>query len=329
MAYLLNNTGAVVIGRNEGERLQICLRSLITKLDKVVYVDSGSTDTSVDFAKGLGLHVIELDLSTPFTAARARNEGFKFITTQYPKLLFVQFIDGDCELVSSWLNIATHFLYEHPNYAVVCGRRQERYPERSIYNQLCDMEWDTLIGDADACGGDALIRVSSFSDAGGYNNLLIAGEEPELCFRLRQLGWKIYRLDQNMTLHDAAMNHFRQWWMRSVRSGHAFAESMSIYGDKEKYLFKETRSIFFWAGLLPILIIILSLFNTSFMMLFVAYPLQIGRMFLRNDKKYESYNLRFYYSFFVLLARFPQIVGAIKFYCSTINRNQSSIIEYK
>src|SRR5689334_4384058 len=69
--------GVVAIGRNEGERLRVCLESALRASPDVVYVDSGSTDGSVAMAKQLGVHVVELDLTIPFTAARARNAGFE------------------------------------------------------------------------------------------------------------------------------------------------------------------------------------------------------------------------------------------------------------
>ncbi len=66
-------TGVVIIGRNEGERFERCLRSLVGRASPIVYVDSGSTDNSVGFAEShasSGVHVVRLDMSTPFTAAR-------------------------------------------------------------------------------------------------------------------------------------------------------------------------------------------------------------------------------------------------------------------
>src|SRR3982074_2080568 len=62
----LSNLGVVVIGRNEGHRLITCLDSLSDALT-VIYVDSGSTDRSVQAAQDRGIHVVELDLSIPFT----------------------------------------------------------------------------------------------------------------------------------------------------------------------------------------------------------------------------------------------------------------------
>lgn len=215
--------GIVAIGRNEGERLRRCLASIPPEVP-VVYVDSASTDDSVDMARARGARVVELNLSRPFTAARARNEGFQHLLESCPRLEYVQFVDGDCEFESGWLETARQFLESRPGIAAVCGRRRERHPEQSFYNRLCDEEWDTPIGEADASGGDALFRVGAFSAAGGYDSTLIAGEEPELCSRLRGQGWSIWRLDAPMTVHDAAMHFLRQWWRRAVRSGYGYAQ---------------------------------------------------------------------------------------------------------
>ena len=193
------DVGVVVIGRNEGRRLVDCLASIRTATDNIVYVDSGSTDDSVAAATQIGATVVKLDVSQQFTAARARNEGFSALKSLKLNVRFVQFIDGDCILVSSWMGRAIDFIEQREDVAIVCGRRRERYPSASIYNQLCDLEWDTPVGEAAACGGDALVRVRAFEEAGGFHPRVMAGEEPELCIRLREQGWKIWRLDAEMT----------------------------------------------------------------------------------------------------------------------------------
>ena len=65
----------------------------------IVYVDSGSNDGSVQRARHLGADVIELDMRVPFTAARARNVGFRRLREISPDIEYVQFVDGDCELI--------------------------------------------------------------------------------------------------------------------------------------------------------------------------------------------------------------------------------------
>src|SRR5581483_941040 len=204
---LPNHVGIVVIGRNEGERLIGCLSS-VSHEGTLIYVDSGSSDGSVAAAEKMGASVVKLDLNLPFTAARARNEGFAALKALRPNVRFVQFIDGDCILVDGWLEKALMFLEQRANAAIVCVRRREHEPSPSIYNLLCELEWNTPVGQTLACGGDALVRVAAFEQVGGFRPQLIAGEEPELCVRLREKGWKIWRLDAEMTQHDAAMTRF-------------------------------------------------------------------------------------------------------------------------
>lgn len=232
------NVGVVVIGRNEGERLVACLRSASVMGVRLVYVDSASTDGSQAAAREAGAQVIDLDLNRPFTAARARREGAQMLFADAPFIQYVQFIDGDCELAPAWIATARDFLDAAPNYAVACGRRRERSPQTSSYNRMADLEWDTPLGDADACGGDALMRVSAYLAVGGFNGTLIAGEEPELCARLRAMGWRIRRLDAEMTVHDAAMTRFSQWWKRSVRSGFGYAQIYYATRTKPRPLYR-------------------------------------------------------------------------------------------
>src|SRR6476661_3641199 len=245
--------GVIAIGRNEGERLRRCLTSVVGRPGcVVVYIDSNSTDGSVAMAREMGAEVVELDMSIPFSAARARNEGFERLTRVAPDVTFVQFIDGDCEVVAGWTDTARAALEARPELAVVCGRRRERHPDKSIYNKLADIEWNTPVGDAKACGGDAMMRAEAFRQVGGYNPAVIAGEEPEMCVRLRAKGWKIARLDAEMTSHDADMTRFGQFWKRMVRGGHAYAEGAWMYGrPPERHWVKETRGIVVWGIAIP------------------------------------------------------------------------------
>lgn len=247
----MNDIGIVVIGRNEGNRLKISLLSAIGENTTVVYVDSGSTDDSVQIAHSLGASVVELDMSIPFTAARARNAGFSHLLQIEPDIKFVQFVDGDCELIAGWLESAKAELIAQPNVVAVCGKLRERYPERSVYNTLCNIEWDTPVGVTSACGGIAMMRVSAFKQAGGFNPNLIAGEEPELCIRMRRNDGIILRINTDMAWHDADIIRFSQWWKREIRNGHAYAEGMWMHGSsRERHWVRESFRAWLWAFLL-------------------------------------------------------------------------------
>jgi len=143
---VFSQVATVVIGRNEGQRLIDCLQSLLAHTSNIVYVDSDSSDGSVEEAKKLGCEVVLMDMTQPFTAARARNAGFREALNKFSHLNYIQFVDGDCQVVNGWLPAAVAFLNENAEVAVVCGRRKEINPKNSIYNQLCDIEWNTPIG---------------------------------------------------------------------------------------------------------------------------------------------------------------------------------------
>lgn len=302
----LISLGVVVIGRNEGERLQRCLRSVSSQTSSIVYVDSGSTDGSVQAAAQLGASVVELDLSKPFTAARARNVGYLHLKKLHPTVTFIQFVDGDCEIVDGWLDAGLSKIEAGERTAVVCGRRRELYPDTSVYNRLCDIEWSSPPGLAKSCGGDALIRLSALEEVGGYDPTLIAGEEPDLCFRLRQKGWEIWRLDEEMTRHDACMTQFSQWWKRNVRAGHARAEALWRHGPAaDPASFRSVLSNLFWAT--PVT--------------WPAWPVLWWRIYSRGKD--------FDYASFLLLGKLPQSQGQLRFWWSTLTSQTITLIEYK
>ncbi len=325
------NVGAVIIGRNEGARLIRCLESVCPHARATVYVDSGSSDGSVEEARRRGAKVVELDTSRGFTAARARNAGFEHLLEACPDVDSVMFVDGDCEVDSAWWPQATENLEHYPEVAVVCGRRRERYPESTIYNRLCDLEWDTPVGEALACGGDAMMRRAAFEQVGGFRETLIAGEEPELCVRLRRNGWKILRMDAEMTLHDANMTRFSQWWKRSVRSGYAYAEGAALHGSSpQRHWVRETRSIWLWAAAMPLGIALAAWWLGAWWLLGLAvYPLLAARVYRYGRTRNMSRKDSLLYAAACVLIKWPQLVGQIMYWSHRSRGHQGKIIEYK
>ena len=315
----LERLAIVIIGRNEGARFLACLEALPEGVGQVIYVDSGSTDGSIEAAREYGAEVVDLDRGQPFTAARARNAGIARIAGAE----WVQFLDGDCALREGWIEAALARLQGDEGLAVVCGRRRERFPEASVFNRLCDAEWDTPIGPALACGGDAMMRVVALRAVGGYNGGLIAGEEPELCVRLRAAGWRIERLDAEMTWHDAAMTRFGQWWKRTKRAGHAFAEGAALHGaPPERHWVRETRRALLWGAALP-LVILSALFLSPWLalLLALAYPVQVVRLGLRDGDWARAV--------FTVLGKFPEAQGALGYYLSRLRGRKQGLVEYK
>ena len=323
--------GAVAIGRNEGDRLIACLESLVGRVSRVVYVDSGSTDGSVSAAKARGVEVVELDTSIPFTAARARNAGLDRLKELAPGLRFVQFVDGDCEVVEGWLDRGRSELEHRPELAVVCGRLRERYPEASIYNRLGDLEWDTPVGEVETSGGIAMMRVEALSQVGGFDPSLIAGEEPDLCLRLRAEGWKIVRLEEEMAWHDLAMTRFGQWWRRHVRAGHAYAEGAFRHWHRPgKPWARQAVSNGFWGLAWPVgcLAVAWPTGGASLLGL-LGYPLIALRAARSRRKRGTSLGHSALYGVSCVVSKFPQAIGQLRYVFGRLAGRRSRLIEYK
>lgn len=334
----LSDIGVIAIGRNEGERLRRCLESVVGMGLSVIYVDSNSTDGSVDLARSLGADVVELDMSLPFSAARARNAGFERFIQSNPNARYVQFVDGDCEVVAGWIDRARTELDLRSDVAVVCGRRRERSPQASIYNRLADLEWDTPIGEAQSCGGDAMMRVEAFRSAGGFDPSVSAGEEPELCQRLRQAGWKVLRIDAEMTLHDSAMLHFSQWWRRAVRSGYGSADVASRFGNDGLFA-SQVRSARLWAlgwpssvllaGILVALLAGMKWGLIAAAVLALALPAQMLRIAIRSRGRTGSLSDALSLGILTMLGKWAGLWGEIRYHRDRRSGRNTRLIDYK
>jgi glycosyltransferase involved in cell wall biosynthesis len=230
----------VVIGRNEGPRLDRCLQSIrsirgFTGQLEVIYVDSGSTDGSPALAETLGAKVIVLDTDRP-TAALGRDTGWRSATSA-----FVLFLDGDTVLHPDFPVKALDAITSDQMIAAVWGHLREIHPERSLYNRVLDLDWIFPVGEIGLCGGNVLMRRRALEVAGGYDTTLIAGEEPELCRRIKAHGYLIFHIDTPMVGHDLAMTRFRQYWKRSVRTGYAYAEVSRRYRNTDDPFWQAER----------------------------------------------------------------------------------------
>jgi cellulose synthase/poly-beta-1,6-N-acetylglucosamine synthase-like glycosyltransferase len=331
------NLGLVVIGRNEGERLVRCLNS-VRAIQNRIYVDSGSSDDSVAFAIASGATVVELRTPPPFTAARARNAGLAKLLATNPDLEFVQMVDGDCEMQPGWLRAALAALLAEPKLALVFGRRRERFPGRSVYNALCDDEWNEPIGEAAGCGGDALFRVKALRGVDFYNPSMIAGEDTELAMRLRKQGWRLHRIDAEMTLHDVAIMHFNQWWRRVRRSGHAYGEMAFLHPDARDPNWPRTvLSIAAWGGAMPTALLAtvpLALYVSPLWwfvtaLLAAPWPLRMVQLAYRQRRKGLAIRISIASGILLMIGKLPQFIGLVGYHFNRLSGRASRLIEYK
>ncbi len=321
----MQTVGTVAIGRNEGLRLLGCFQS------SRAWIASGLRRFRVKRRQPRSCpntwrgsccfgHVDGIHRRTP------RNVGFQHVCQIHPDIEFVQFVDGDCVLDPGWLPLAMACLQNEPSLAVICGGCRERYPEASIYNRLCDMEWDTPSGLVDACGGNALMRRSAFESVGGFHEKLIAGKEPELCLRLRNMGWTIRRIDAEMTLHEAATTRSSQWLKRAIRAGHAFAEGALLH-RAEGMGRRECQSILFW-GLIFLLVVVTAACFTGGASLLLVFPFLMLKILLGCRRQSGLHHTPFCV-FACVIGKFPQALGLLTSPRNRMRERRSRLLENK
>lgn len=324
----------VVIGRNEGARLVRCLESVramgsIGGAVETIYVDSGSTDGSPARAAELGATVLTVQPLRP-CAAVGRNAGWRAARGE-----FVLFLDGDTVLDAAFPACALRELAE-PQVGVVWGHRREIRAHDSIYNRVLDLDWIFPIGESTYCGGDAVMRREVLVRTDGFDDTLIAGEEPELCRRIRAAGWTIRHIDAPMTGHDLAIGSFRQYWRRAFRSGHAYAELAARFrGSADPlWLAESRRNLAHGAALiaLPAAAALASVATASIAPVCVIVAL-LGAVVLRSAyrarAKSEQLLTRLAYAVHSHLQQVPIALGQLAFRLDRARGRRRGLIDYK
>ena len=324
----------VIIGRNEGERLTRCLQSVGLTLGpagraELIYVDSDSTDKSAEAAGNFGAQVIVLHGGIQ-TAARARNAGWQRASATY-----ILFLDGDTILNPHFVQTALNVLESDQGIAAVWGHRRELYPERTIYNRVLDLDWIYPAGNTDFCGGDVLMRRSVLVEVEGYDPGLPAGEEPELCRRLRARGYRIVHIDAPMTRHDLNMTRFSQYWRRAMRAGYAYAEvSNRFRGSADPMWLQESRrnvrSGSFWIAWLVVSFVLLAFGSFWILPWFaplIALPLRSA--WKARSRAPGQKGLLLLYGIHSQLQQVPILVGQLRYFLDRHSGKQKTRIQYK
>lgn len=327
----LDDVGVVVIARNEGERLQGCLDSLVGRVACLVYADSASSDGSPERVRARGLAVVELDRARPLNAARGRNAGLARLLELRPELEYVFFVDGDCRVVPGFLTAARAALVRDPGLGAVCGRRRELHPEASLYNRAVDSEWNTPVGPAETFGGDVLVRLSALRAAGGYDESMHQGEDPELAFRIRRAGFGLLRLDADMTLHDVALHTFAAWRRRHQRGGYAFAHgALKHWREPGRHSQRALLSILAWGAALP-LVVLATLLPTHGLSLALlgAYGLLWLRIRAHRLRRGDEPGHAARYAALIAFGKLDEALGVLRCLWALTTGHEALTVEYK
>jgi GT2 family glycosyltransferase len=323
----------VVIGRNEGPRLARCLDS-IAELHGVVtrefiYVDSASTDGSPELASRYGATSVTINPARP-TAAMGRNTGWRRTTSD-----LILFLDGDTVLDRDFPLAACEALLNDDSVAAVWGHRREMHPDQSLFNRVLDLDWIYTPGFTEFCGGDVLMRRKALVETGGFDEGLIAGEEPELCRRMRALGYRILHIDRAMTGHDLQITRWSQYWKRAVRAGHAYAEVSERFrsSDDSFWSYDRTKNLVrgsFWGISFAAVLVTSMLFGLLPITLWIALLLLLSlRSAWKARWKARNRLTLFLYGIHSQLQHLPILVGQLSYELGRTRSKKPRLIEYK
>lgn len=318
----------VIIGINVEKYIGECITSVL-EADypqgclEIIYVDGGSSDRSIEIAKGFhGVRIIELKDPHP-TPGKGRNAGIAAARHD-----IIQFLDADTILHPGWLRTACPYL--NGAVAAVAGRIQEKYPRKNIFHIIGNMEWgissgkkghEFSQGPAKTFGGIVLARKDAIDGTGGYDEGLVAGEDPDLSYRVRKNGWTVYRITAEMVMHDLNMNTFRHYCKRAFRSGHAYAEvGLRYRREKEKFFLSQLIRICIGATLPAAMILLGILCRRTATGLFLATalscrPFRKIRHFISPS---QGISIAALYCGHLSFAVYPQFFGVLRYLATCI-----------
>ncbi len=207
---------AVVVNYNTRDHLLQCVRSLRSDgVARVVVVDNASADGSGDALRGSDPDAVLLPMASNLGYGTAANRGVAATDAPY-----VLILNPDTVVEPGTTKVLAAALDRDPGLAVV-GPRMENvdgslYPSARCFPNLVDaaghaflgfvapanpytrryrmLDWDHgEAGEVDCVSGACLlVRRSAFVAAGGFDEAyFMYAEDVDLCWRLRQQGWRV------------------------------------------------------------------------------------------------------------------------------------------
>ncbi|GCD79778.1 glycosyltransferase family 2 protein [Schleiferia thermophila] len=188
---------------------------------RVVVIDNGSTDGSVEWIREHCPAVDVIELGNNFGFADGYNRGLKQIKSDVYLL-----INSDVRVNKGWLEPLTNWLEKEPGIAAVQPKiLSDRQPDRFEYAGAAGgfVDWlgypfcrgrilETLeidLGQYDSVtevhwtsGACMAVRARAFEESGGFDPVFFAHqEEIDLCWRLRKLGYKLICEPKSVVYH--------------------------------------------------------------------------------------------------------------------------------
>lgn len=218
---------------NEETHIADCLASAVAAVEpfggEVVLADSGSTDRTLEIARGFPVRVVQFaNLSERGCGAGAQ------LAFQHARGEYFYLLDGDMVLAPGFLEQGIAFLEANPRVAGVGGLVREMNTQGEGFQIRArtvarDPNW--LPGPVDRldCGG--LYRTDAVREAGWFaDRNLHAFEEFDLAARLQARGWTLARIGEAAVDHYGHQAGGYALLMRRIRTGYAGAPGEVLRG---------------------------------------------------------------------------------------------------
>ena len=192
-----------------------------TKGAEIIVADNGSTDDSLEVLAQEFPAVKTIVLDTNYGFAEGYNKAIEQVESDYVVLL-----NSDVEVTEGWLSPLLDYMTAHPEVAAVqpkirAWRERDRfehagaaggflswlgYPycrgrrfgraeqDHGQYDTIAEIDWTT--------GACMCVRTSVYKECGGLDAAFFAHqEEIDLCWRMRNKGWKLACIPQSVVYH--------------------------------------------------------------------------------------------------------------------------------
>ena len=218
---ILNWNGAAMLRQYLPSVVQSIRKRAIGDQAEVIVADNGSTDNSLEVLREEFPTVKTIVLDTNYGFAEGYNRAIAQVDSPYVVLL-----NSDVETPEGWLEPLIAYLDAHPEVAAVqpkirSWRKREYfehagaaggylnalgYPycrgrrlwgveqDKGQYDTVADVDWTT--------GACMCVRTQTYKETGGLDASFFAHmEEIDLCWRMRNNGWKLACVPQSVVYH--------------------------------------------------------------------------------------------------------------------------------
>ena len=274
--------------KNEENNIRLCLDSIAgnsypKEEYEIICVDNGSTDRTLEVARGYTKNVYQLPDNT---ISALRNYGAQRAQGEY-----LAFIDSDCVADKFWLQSAS--MYFGSENMVCFGSTPEIpadatwvqktwYLNKQIRSDVQRVEWLESM--------NLIVKKDVFRELGGFNEKLETCEDVDLCYRIGQK-YQIISDKKIRVVHLGEAKTLGEFFKKEMWRGKGNLRGLKEHGLK----FKEIPSILLplYYLLLPLIFFVLLLVNDilfaiiSLIMLLAGPPLLISIYLTGRMSKYR------------------------------------------